>query len=302
MAEANSKAVKGHGALDGRGVIVTGSSRGIGRAVAHTLAQEGAGVVVNGRDAPAVDAVVSEITDAGGQAIAVVGSTAEPGVAEQLRDAALDGFGTLDALINCAGTAEPPGSSILTVTDEQWHDLIDSHLTGTFRTCRVTAPHFVASGGGAIVNTGSFAFLGDYGGSGYPAGKGAVNSLTMAIAAELREHGVRANVVCPGARTRLSTGDDYLQHIEELHSRGLLDDLTYQGSLNPAPPQYVAQLYAYLVSDLSAVTGGIFAAAGCFVGRFGKQSPSLLAWRDHDSAPPWTLPELAGIVGGADPS
>ncbi|MEE2032139.1 SDR family NAD(P)-dependent oxidoreductase [Rhodococcus chondri] len=299
MAEANSETPEGRGALSERAAIVTGSSRGIGRAVAQALAAHGAGVVVNGREAAAVDAVVSEIADAGGRAVGVVGSTAETGVAEQLLDTALATFGSLDALINCAGTAEPPGSSILTVTDEQWHELIDAHLTGTFRTCRVVAPHFVASGGGAIVNTGSFAFLGDYGGSGYPAGKGAVNSLTMAIAAELREYGVRANVVCPGARTRLSTGADYLQHIESLHERGLLDDVTYQGSLNPAPPQYVAQFYTYLASDLSTVTGAIFAASGCFVGRFDKQSPSLLAWRDHDSAPPWTLPELAGIVEGA---
>jgi NAD(P)-dependent dehydrogenase (short-subunit alcohol dehydrogenase family) len=87
----------------------------------------------------------------------------------------------------------------------------------------------VHQGGGSIVNTSSFAFLGDSGGTGYPAGKGAVNSLTLAIAAELKEHGVRANV-CPGARTRLSTGPDYVAHVTELNRRGLLDDVSLQGS------------------------------------------------------------------------
>ena len=285
--------------LAGRVVVVTGSSRGIGQAVARTLVDEGARVVVNGRDAAAVRDTVAELVSQGGSAIGVSGSAAASGVAEDLLAAALDEFGAADALINCAGTAEPPGSSILTVTDEEWDDLIDSHLTGTFRTCRVFAPRFVAQGSGAIVNTGSFAFLGDYGGTGYPAGKGAVNSLTAAIAAELREHGVRANVVCPGARTRLSTGPEYERHIARLHERGLLDDVTYEGSRNPAPPEYVARLYAFLVSDLASVTGGIFAGSGCFVGRFDKPAPTLLAWRDHDTSPPWTLGELAHLMEGA---
>jgi len=282
-----------------RAAIVTGASRGIGRAVALELAAAGAAVVVNGRAEDAVHDTVAEIEAAGGRAVGVAGSAAARGVAEALLAAALDEFGDVDALINCAGIAEPSGSSILSVTDEQWHELLDAHLTGTFRTCRTVAPHLVARGGGAIVNTSSFAFLGDYGGTGYPAGKGAVNSLTLAIAAELREHGVRANAVCPGARTRLSTGDEYERQIEQLHRRGLLDDVSYQGSLDPAPPEFVARLYAYLVDGRSAgVTGEIFAGSGCFVGRFPRPRPSLLAWRDHKAEPPWTIEEIAGFVGG----
>ena len=75
--------------------------------------------------------------------------------------------------MNCAGTPEPAGSSILNVTSAQFRDLLDAHLCTTFETCRAAAPKMVAQGGGAIVNTSSFAFLGDYGGTGYPAGKGA---------------------------------------------------------------------------------------------------------------------------------
>ncbi len=157
-----------------------------------------------------------------------------------------------------------------------------------------------ARGGGAIVNTSSFAFLGDYGGTGYPAGKGAVDSLTLAIAAELREHRVRANAVCPGARTRPSTGEEYERQIERLHRRGLLDEVSYRGSLDPAPPEYVARLYAYLVDEESeGVTGEILAGSGCFVGRFPRPQPSLLAWRDRNAEPPWTIGEIARFVGGA---
>ena len=85
----------------------------------------------------------------------------------------------------------------------------------------------------------------------------------MAIAAELKRHGIRANVVSPGAKTRLSTGQPYEEHIRDLHTRGLLDEFTMHASLDPPPPSYVAPLYAYLASDLSQqVTGQTFIAAG----------------------------------------
>ncbi|OMB80677.1 SDR family NAD(P)-dependent oxidoreductase [Mycolicibacterium conceptionense] len=273
--------------------MVVGGTRGIGLAVAELLAAEGAGVVVNGRDAEAADAAAQRISG-----VAHAGSPADPDVADALVDTCTREFGRVDILVNCAGTAEPAGSSILNVTSAEFHELLDAHLGTVFETCRAAAPKMVAQGGGAIVNTSSFAFLGDYGGTGYPAGKGAVNGLTLAIAAELREHGVRANVVCPGARTRLSTGSDYEQHIAELNRRGLLDDVSMQGALDAAPPEYVAPTYAYLVGDQAKdVTGRIFIAAGGFVGEFARPSPGFIGYRDHHSAPPWTPAELHELIG-----
>ena len=281
-------------ALAGQVAIVTGSSRGIGRAVAVALVAQGAQVVVNGTDETATREAAEELGDA---AVAVTGSAAEPEVAERLLATALDRLGPVGILVNCAGTAEPAGSSILNITQRQWLDLLDAHLNTAFETCRVVAPYLVAQGGGVIVNTSSHAFTGTYGGTGYPAGKGGVNGLTRALAAELREHRVRANVVCPGAKTRLSTGDDYERHIGELHRRGLLDDLTRAGSLAPAPPEYVAQLYAYLASDLAAgITGQVFAGSGCYLGRFPEPQAELLAWRDHTTNPPWTLDEIHAVL------
>ena len=155
----------------------------------------------------------------------------------------------------------------------------------------------VAEGCGSIINTTSFAFLGDYGGTGYPAGKGAVNGLTMAIAAELAEHGVRANLVCPGARTRLSTGTDYERHITDLNRRGLLDELSSRAALDPAPPAYVAPLYAYMVSRLAErVTGQMFIAAGGFIGRFDRPTPVPLAYRDFRDNPPWSVADIDRIL------
>ncbi|WP_244168057.1 SDR family NAD(P)-dependent oxidoreductase [Mycobacterium paraffinicum] len=284
--------------LAGRAVVVAGGSRGIGRSVAELLGALGAGVVVNGRDADAVAETVAAITASGGRATAVVGPANSERIAGALVDDCVRTYGQLDGLINCAGIAEPPGSSILNIAPDDFDRLISAHLGSAFHTCRAAARVMAAQGHGAIVTTSSVAFLGDYGGTGYPAGKGAVNAMTMAVAAELKPHGVRANVVCPGARTRLSTGAEYERHIEDLHRRGLLDETTMRASLDSAPPAFVAPLYAYLVSDLAqGVTGQIFVAAGGFVGSFDRPTPRLLGYRDHHEAEPWSVDELHTMIG-----
>ncbi len=285
--------------LAGRGAVVVGGSRGIGAAVAALLAQHGAGVVVNGRDADAANSTAEAIAAGGGRAIAHPGSPSNQHIAESLVENCIDEFGGIHILVNCAGIAEPPGSSILDISAVQFAELIDAHLGTVFATCRAAAPKMIAQGGGSIVNSSSFAFLGDYGGTGYPAGKGAVNSLTLALAAELKEHRVRANVVCPGARTRLSTGPDYVAHIADLNRRGLLDDVSMQGSLDVAPPDYAAPTYVFLASDLARhLTGQILAAAGGFVGKFPKATPELIGYRDHHDWPPWTVTELSAMFDG----
>lgn len=284
--------------LEGRAFAVTGSSRGIGAAVADDLAARGADVVLNGRDPEVLQARVAELAERSrGRVVGVAGSAHEPDVAQALLEAARGTGSEVTGLVTCAGVAEPPGSSILSVSHAEFADLLDAHLGSVFAPCRAFAPHFVEAGGGAIVTTSSFAWLGSYGGTGYPAGKGAVTSLTWALAAELAEHGVRANVVCPGARTRLSSGDGYEEQIRELGRRGMLDELSVQGALDPAGPEYVAPLYTYLVSELSAgITGRVFAGSGGFLGRFPTPEAEILAYRDFRDSPPWTPEEIDGFL------
>lgn len=285
--------------LAARGAVVVGGSRGIGRAVAEQLAACGAGVVVNGRDPEAVDDAVAAITGSGGRAVGLAGAAGTEETAAALMAACQEEYGSVDVLINCAGVAEPAGSSILSITSAEFHELLDAHLGTVFHTCRAAGPIMAEQRHGSIVNSGSPASLGDYGGTGYPAGKGAVNALTLAMAAELAEYGVRANVICPGAKTRLSTGADYEQHIRDLHARGLLDEFTMAASLAPAPAGYVAPLYAYLASDLaSSVTGAVFVASGGFVGRFDRPAPAVLGYRDHQHSAPWSITDLHTMVTG----
>ncbi|MCC3315036.1 SDR family NAD(P)-dependent oxidoreductase [Nocardia africana] len=287
----------GEAAVAGKAAIVVGGGNGIGRAVAVELARQGAGVVVNSRSGAAVDAVVDEIRAAGGRAVGVAGSAADEAIADALVGGCVESFGAVDVLVNCAGIAEPAHSSILDISTVDWRAQLDSHLTTVFNTCRAVAPLMVARGAGSIVNTGSFAYLGDYGGTGYPAGKGAVASLTLAMAAELKEHGIRVNAICPGARTRLSTGPEYEAKIAELRERGLLDEFTAQSSLDAPPPDYAAALYVYLASDLATATGQIFVAAGGFVGRFARPKLESIGYRDHVDTPPWSVAELRPLLG-----
>ena len=282
--------------LEGSVAVVTGSTRGIGLEVARALVAAGASVVVNGRSRSALDAAVGELEAPGVRVTGIAGSAADPAVAERLAAAASE-LGTPDILVTCAGTAEPPGSSILSVTSDEWHDLLDAHLHSVFETCRALAPLMVEAGGGSIVTTSSHAFTGAFGGTGYPAGKGAVVSLTYALAAELAEHDIRVNAVCPGARTRLSTGDAYVDALHELNRRGVLDDLLLHGALDPPSPAYVAPLYVYLAGPLSrGVTGQVFSAAGGYLGRFPGPAEQLIAYRDHRATAPYTPAEIAGLL------
>ncbi|MBV9352021.1 MAG: SDR family oxidoreductase [Mycobacterium sp.] len=282
--------------LEGRAAVVVGGSRGIGRAVSELLAACGADVVVNGRDPTAAADAASDITGHGGRAIAHAGSPVDEAAADRLIDSCVREFGRIDILVNCAGIPEPRGSSILNITTAEFAGLLEAHLWTVFQTCRAAAPRMAEQRSGAIINTSSIAFRGDYGGTGYPAGKGAVNGFTMALAADLKVHGVRANVVCPGAKTRLSSGPDYEAQIADLHRRGLLDDATMQLSLDAPPPEHAAPIYAYLASDMATVSGEIFVAAGGFVGRFDRTGPTMLGYRDHNVNQPWSITELQMIT------
>ena len=105
-------------------------------------------------------------------------------------------------------------------------------------------------------------------------------------------------MVCPGAKTRLSTGPEYEAHIGALSRRGLLDDVSTQTALDAPPPEYAAPIYAYLAGDEAEdITGRIFIGAGGFVGEFARQTPAVIGYRDHRDSPPWSVDELHAMIG-----
>lgn len=185
------------GLLRGKTAIVTGASRGIGRATALRLAEAGANVVVNYYQYEAAAlAVVSECLTFGVQAIAVQANVAKIEEAERLNETALRKFGGVDIVVANAGIWE--GDAVETMSEDVWDRVIDANLKGTWTVCRAAIPHFKANGGGAIVIVSSTAGQrGEAGYSNYAASKGGQISFTKALASELAPK-IRVNAVAPG--------------------------------------------------------------------------------------------------------
>ncbi|OGO05315.1 MAG: hypothetical protein A2Y91_05270 [Chloroflexi bacterium RBG_13_54_8] len=290
--------------LMGKNAVVTGSSHGIGRAIALALAGEGARVVVNGSglgpqgpgtDLQPLKELVDQIRARGGTAVSSCGSVVDFAYAETLIKTCVDGFGSIDILVNCAGIGEV--GSIVDVPAQIWHQVIDVHLGGTFNCCRHAGPLMAQQRNGRILNVGSHAFLGIYGGTAYAAAKGGIISLTKAMARDMEEYGVTCNVFLPGASTRLSSGKPYEERIRALHAKGRLSDRNRDEALNPPPLGFVPPLVLYLATDEAAsITGRVFVASGGYIGLFREPEEVLLAFKDHRKGVPWTVDELARIL------
>ena len=200
--------------LQGKVALVTGSGRGIGRAIALKLAQEGARVVVNDLDAEPGNAVVTEIKALGGDAVAVNGSVAEAGFADRFVGAALDKFGGLDIVVNNAGYTWD--STIQKMTDEQFQAMLDVHLVAPFRILRAAAePIRVFARKEAeegrevfreVVNISSIAGLyGNAGQASYSSAKASLIGLTRTMCKEWGRYKVNVNCVAFGLiNTRLT--------------------------------------------------------------------------------------------------
>ncbi|HZR14056.1 MAG TPA: SDR family oxidoreductase [Acidimicrobiia bacterium] len=186
--------------LAGEVALVTGSTAGIGRAVAIELAREGARVTVTGRDKTRGDAVVDEIVRGGGDATFVAADLDDPAACDTLVDAAATHFGGLTVLVNNAvsSTVERDGP-VGEIGDAAWEQALRVNLTAPMRLCRAAIPHMRRAGHGAIVNVSSRqAERASPGFAAYVASKGGLNALTRSIAVDYARDGIRCNTVSPG--------------------------------------------------------------------------------------------------------
>jgi NAD(P)-dependent dehydrogenase (short-subunit alcohol dehydrogenase family) len=196
-------------ALAGKVAIVTGAGNGLGRAESIALARAGALLVLNDLPGDAVAETAGRIAEAGGQAVVREGDIGEWETGQRLVGAALDTYGRLDILVNNAGMLRD--RMIFTMTPEEWDLVIRVHLRGHFVTTRLATAHWreasKRAGGpvyARIVNTSSEAFLlGAPGQANYDAAKAGITALTVATARGCARYGVRANAICPRARTAM---------------------------------------------------------------------------------------------------
>jgi 3-oxoacyl-[acyl-carrier protein] reductase len=183
--------------LAGRVAVVTGASRGIGLAVARVLADDGASVIVSGRDAGRLAAATSELEATGAAAVAVVADATRREDVDRLVEAACERFSRIDVLVNNAGITRD--QLLVRMKDDDWDQVIDTNLRGVFLMTRAVAKVMMRQRGGRIINIASAAgAMGNPGQVNYSAAKGGVIALTKAAARELAHWNILVNAVAPG--------------------------------------------------------------------------------------------------------
>ncbi|HEY0198238.1 MAG TPA: glucose 1-dehydrogenase [Rhodanobacter sp.] len=243
--------------LQGKAAIVTGASKGIGAAIAKSLAAAGASVIVNYASSRAgADAVVAEIQAAGGKAVAVQGDVSKTAGAKAIVDAAIEHFGKLDILVNNSGVYE--FASIEDITEEHFHKQFDVNVLGTLLTTQAAVKHL--GEGSSIINIGSLVSrIVPPGSAVYTATKGAVDAITGVLSKELGTRKIRVNALNPG-----------MVETEGTHSAGFIGSDFEAGAIASTPlgrvgqPNDIASIAVFLASDDSYWLNGerLYAGGG----------------------------------------
>jgi acetoacetyl-CoA reductase len=228
-------------------VVVTGASRGLGRAIAEEMGRGGAKVVVNySRSKEPAEELVRRISEDGGEAIAVQGDVSDPEQAQNLIDQTIKRFGRLDVLVNNAGINIDRTLKRLSVED--WDKVIQVDLNSAFYTVHAALPHMTEAGGGKIINMSSFVGeAGNIGQANYSAAKAGLLGFTKTAAKELARNGITVNAICPGF---IET--DMVAAIPEDAKEKLLKTVPL-GRFGQ--PDEIARAVRYLIEDGDYITG-----------------------------------------------
>jgi 3-oxoacyl-[acyl-carrier protein] reductase len=190
------------GELEGKRIVVTGASRGLGRAFAVALASDGAQLVVNGTNESLVRDLVGEISASGGSAVPVVGTVADDDIAGALVQTCLDSFGGIDAVVNNAGIVRD--RTLVNMTPEEFDEVVAVNLRGTWSVSRHAARAMRETGGLLLQVVSNAAFVGSVGQTNYAASKAGVMGMLYSWDVELRRFDIRTNALWPIAQTDMT--------------------------------------------------------------------------------------------------
>lgn len=238
--------------------IVTGSSRGVGKAIATAFGQEGANVVVNySSSRKAADDVVEKINSFGSRALAVKADIADKAEVEILIKTAMDEFGRIDILVNNAGFTRP--AMMLKMTEDEWDQVVDIHLKGAFLCSQAAAQHMKERNRGKIINVTSVAGLvGTVGQINYSAAKGGLLSMTKSAARELARYNICVNVISLGiVATDMTEKIRTDEKLSEIYmNRILLKRFAEAEDITPAFVFLASDESNYITGQLLCVDGG----------------------------------------------
>ena len=244
--------------LKGKVALVTGSSRGVGRAIALAYAREGASVVVNyTANQTAGEEVIAAIKKMGGKAALVKADVSKAADAETLVHKGIDEFGGLDILVNNAGLSRP--AMLLKMSEEQWDEVVDIHLKGAFLCTQFAARHMTEQNKGKIINVTSVAGLvGTVGQINYSAAKGGLLSFTKSAARELARYEICVNVICLGiVATDMTEKIRTDEKLKEIYmNRILLKRFAEPDDISPAFVFLGSDESSYITGQLLCVDGG----------------------------------------------
>ncbi|MEX0653846.1 MAG: SDR family oxidoreductase [Phycisphaeraceae bacterium] len=248
--------------LHGKTAVITGGGSGIGRAIARCFARQGAHVALLERDAPAGQAVVDEIAQAGGAAEAQACDMTDADAVRQCLDALVARRGGLDILVNNAGIAHI--GNLTTTTGDDLDRIYQVNVKGVYHGMQAAVPHMAAAGRGVILNLASIASLvGIKDRFAYSMSKGAVLTMTLSVALDYIDQGIRCNCICP-ARVHTPFVDNFLRQNYPGQEQAVFQQLSqYQPIGRMAEPDEVAALALYLCSDEAAfITGAAYPIDG----------------------------------------
>jgi NAD(P)-dependent dehydrogenase (short-subunit alcohol dehydrogenase family) len=287
--------------LEGKVAIVTGAGRGIGRAEALLLAEEGAAVVVNdfggnpdgtGASTSPADEVVEAIKAKGGRAVANYDNVVSMEAGERMVKQALDTFGRLDILVNNAGILRD--RMIFNMTEEEWDAVIAVHLKGHFTVTKFASMVFRQQRSGRIINTSSESGLGNMGQANYSAAQEGIIGLTRTAARDLGRYGVTVNAIRPRAKSRLTISPEMEEARRRAQAAGIRSDADAAIAMMDALlPEYVAPLVAYLATDAAGyINGRNFLVGGAQISLVTEPEFGKTIWNPKGY---WTLDELMEV-------